>query len=433
MNGQSGVGSSTDMGDDSGLREMHLRQWFDANVRGVQMMMLGEGKVNGQPIHNSTYLINILKSQYRFAGVLVSSFNGLSSIPSPSLQVQVETVVNAGVDMILAPPGQHVAILQALKQGLQSGTIRMQRVNDAVRRILRAKELSGHFDSPCQPYLVTGTTDGTGNEEAIAEGTGELPSPGSMEHRRLSRTVVQQSLVLLKNGGGGKNPVFPLPPTSAFSNSGHPRQQITLYVGGTHADDIGRQCGGYTITSQGLRGAATEGSTILQGFEEHLPEPSKVIKLAPGEKIPLQRDARPPNTYALLVVGEEPYSGQAGDRKSEELRLAKESEELIEDSCNKVTCIILLITGRPLEITGILPVADAVVVGWLPGTEAGGIADVFLQEDLDFQGTLPLTWFRNTTQIPISLGDKVYNPLFAYGYGLTKGGQMLNGTFLAPT
>lgn len=217
--------------------------------------MLGEGHVNGQPIHNNSYLISILKKQYRFAGVVVSSFHGLSSIPSQSLQVQVrlwgvlvcvcvlakntvllvclrhlrakhrgwapemnntarlktllaslrpprvrqvyghvqvETVVNAGVDLILAPPGQHVAVLRALKQGLRSGAIRQERVNDAVRRVLRAKELSAHFDSPCAPVIREPEPHNSSNNEEGKEtaGPGSLPAPGGKAHRQLARQYV---------------------------------------------------------------------------------------------------------------------------------------------------------------------------------------------------------------------------------------------------
>lgn len=287
--------------------------------------------------------------------------------------------------------------------------------------------------------------------------------------------AVQQSLVLLKNGGHGKEVVFPLPPLKGTSRTDGSAERVTVYVGGTHADDIGRQCGGYTISQQGHPGAITEGeprarlllpgpsalspgcsqdgywswlmdaslrcwalclpgTTIADGIEEILQAPSSVVRLREGQRIELQDgQAISSNTYAVLAVGEEPYSGPEGDATAEALRLSQEAEDLILDSCNKVVCVVVLVTGRPLDITRVLTHANAVIVAWLPGSEGGGVADVIFDEDLDFQGTLPLTWFRNATaQLPINFGDKDYDPLFPYGYGLMKSGLQLNGTFVSP-
>ena len=103
-----------------------------------------------------------------------------------------------------------------------------------------------------------------------------------------------------------------------------------------------------------------------------------------------------------------------------DLSLSTGDVETIERVCDAMPCVVVLVSGRPLIITDVLPQADAFVAAWLPGSEGQGVADV-LFGDHDFSGTLPMTWPRDMGQIPINVGDTEYDPLFPFGYGLTYG------------
>ena len=120
----------------------------------------------------------------------------------------------------------------------------------------------------------------------------------------------------------------------------------------------------------------------------------------------------------VIVVGELPYAEGQGD--APDLALHPGDVEVIEQVCEAMACVVVLISGRPMIVTDVLPRVDAFVAAWLPGTEGQGVADV-LFGDHDFSGTLPMTWPREMSQVPINVGDAEYEPLFPYGFGLTYG------------
>lgn len=120
----------------------------------------------------------------------------------------------------------------------------------------------------------------------------------------------------------------------------------------------------------------------------------------------------------IVVVGEKPYAEGQGD--DQHLGLSSGDTNAIDRVCSAMPCVVVLICSRPMLIADLLPKPDAFVAAWLPGTEGQGVADV-LFGDSDFTGTLPITWPRDMTQIPINVGDATYDPLFPYGHGLTYG------------
>lgn len=116
-------------------------------------------------------------------------------------------------------------------------------------------------------------------------------------------------------------------------------------------------------------------------------------------------------------MGELPYAETKGDNAN--LTLPAPGPQIIYNVCNNVPCVVILISGRPLEIIDYLPVIDSLVAAWLPGSEAGqGIADV-LFGDFNFTGKSSRTWFRRADQLPMNVGDRYYDPLFPFGYGLS--------------
>ncbi|KAF7119315.1 hypothetical protein RHSIM_Rhsim13G0197900 [Rhododendron simsii] len=121
-------------------------------------------------------------------------------------------------------------------------------------------------------------------------------------------------------------------------------------------------------------------------------------------------------SYAIVVVGETPYSETAGDNLH--LTIPEPGLSTLTNVCNSVKCIVVLVSGRPLVVEPYLSSMDALVAAWLPGSEGQGVADV-LFGDYGFTGKLPRTWFKTVDQLPMNVGDPNYDPLFPFGYGLT--------------
>lgn len=120
-------------------------------------------------------------------------------------------------------------------------------------------------------------------------------------------------------------------------------------------------------------------------------------------------------SYAIVVVGEQPYAETQGD--SLNLTLADQGPSTIQNVCGVVKCVVVIVSGRPVVIQPYLDSIDALVAAWLPGTEGQGVADV-LFGNYGFTGKLSRTWFKSVDQLPMNVGDKHYDPLFPFGYGL---------------
>jgi beta-glucosidase len=283
-------------------------------------------------------------------------------------------------------PFTYTEFIDDLTLLVQNGTIPMSRIDDAVRRILRVKFTMGLFENP---YADTSLT-------------GEL---GKQEHRDLAREAVRKSLVLLKNGKPGDKPLLPLP-KKAHTGS--------ILVAGSQADDLGSQCGGWTITWQGLTGNnLTAGTTILDGIKRTVvPGTDVVYSKNPDANFIQQNKAR--FDYAIVVVGEAPYSEQFGDNLN--LTIPAPGPAIIQNVCSSIKCVVVLISGRPLVVEPYINTIDALVAAWLPGTEGQGVADV-LYGDYGFTGKLSRTWFRSVEQLPMNVGDTHYDPLFPFGFG----------------
>jgi beta-glucosidase len=265
------------------------------------------------------------------------------------------------------------------------GDITLGRIDDAVRRILNVKYQLGLFDDS-QPNL------------------GSLDSIGSDAHRALARQAVRESLVLLKNE---KN-VLPVA-----------KDAESIIVAGKAADDMGIQCGGWTTEWQGKVGDVQPGTTLLEAIR---------AAVSPATTVTYSQDGQFDGTaeIGIAVVGELPYAEGVGD--SSNLSLSDKDIQVItnlRDHSQKL--IVILLSGRPLVITEQVPLADAWVAAWLPGTEGAGVTDG-LFGDYPFTGTLPYTWPRSNDQLPLN----TYNvggltgcaaPLFPYGYGLGEGGS----------
>ncbi len=377
--GDGGTAGGHDQGDtridEQTLREIHMAGYVEAIRNGVGSIMVSYSSWNGQKLHGHEYLLStVLKGELGFEGFLVSDYSAIDQLPGDYAS-DIETSINAGLDMIMVPV-RYREFISTLRQLVEEKKIPLSRIDDAVRRILRIKFRLGLFENP--------KTDRS-----------FLTTVGSETHRNLARECVRQSLVLLKN----QNSILPLA-----------KDSIKIHVAGKNADNLGNQCGGWTISWQGSSGDITYGTTILQAIHLATGSSARVTYSLDGS-------GAAGSDVAVAVIGERPYAEGAGDRS--DLSLDSEDRSVIANLTNEgVPIVCVLVSGRPMIITQELQDCEAFIAAWLPGSEGTGVADV-LFGDYAPTGKLSHSWPRDMNQIPINLGDADYNPLFPYGFGLT--------------
>ncbi|KAM0871792.1 hypothetical protein ACQ4PT_039164 [Festuca glaucescens] len=381
-----GINENNTVIDVHGLMTIHMPAYYNSIIRGVSTVMVSYSSWNGKKMHANHFLItDFLKKKLKFRGFVISDWQGIDRITSPpgvNYSYSVEAGVGAGIDMIMVPFG-YTEFIDDLTAQVKSGIIPMSRIDDAVYRILRVKFTMGLFESPyADPSLA-----------------GEL---GKQEHRELAREAVRKSLVLLKNGKSASAPLLPLP-----------KKAGKILVAGSHADNLGNQCGGWTITWQGLDGNGnTAGTTILSAIKSTV-DPSTQVVFSENPDSTTLSDKY---DYAIVVVGEPPYAETFGDNLN--LTIPGSGPAVIQSVCKSIKCVVVLISGRPLVIEPYIGAIDAFVAAWLPGSEGQGVADA-LFGDYGFSGKLARTWFKSVDQLPMNVGDKHYDPLFPFGFGLT--------------
>ncbi len=372
-------GFSIDQGDaqfdEETLRRVHLQPYVEAIKAGAQNIMTSFSSWNGEKMHAHKYLItDVLKGEYGFEGFIVSDWMAINQIDSDYYTCVVASI-NAGVDMNMVPFDFRLFIT-TLTQAVENGDVLMERIDDAVARILRVKLWLGLFDNPI-------------SDEAL------LDEVGSAAHRAVAREAVQKSLVLLKN----QNNALPLS-----------RSVEKVLLAGRGADNIGMQCGGWTIDWQGGMGDITTGTSVLNALQAELPDGAVLYSAT--------ADFNTRAEVGVVVVGEDPYAEGFGDNSG--LVLSPEDIAAIEKTraqCDRL--IVVLLSGRPLIITEQIELADGFVAAWLPGTEGAGITDVLLGA-VPFTGKLNHTWPRTLDQLPLSrLKADAQPPLFPFGFGLT--------------
>ena len=374
--------------DEATLRRVHLPPYQAAVDTGVGSVMASFSSWNGVKMHgNRDLLTGVLRDELGFEGFLVSDWQGIDQLPGDYYS-DVVTAINAGIDMVMVPYGYKLFI-DTLTQAVETGDVSQARIDEAVRRILRVKAELGLFDhDPLEPGAPIETV-------------------GSLDHRELAREAVRKSVVLLKN----ERETLPLVHATPL-----------IYVGGEGADDIGIQIGGWSTEWQGAAGDITAGTTILGGIKE-VSAPDALVLYDAAGRFDSYTNATGGQLIAdvgVAVVAERPYAEGVGD--SSDLALPAADLAMVQrlrDSSNRLVLVVL--AGRPVDITDLLPLADAVVVAWLPGTEGQGVADVLFGR-YPFTGKLPYTWPRSADQLPFDFSalpaDGPDAPLFPAGFGL---------------
>lgn len=128
-------------------------------------------------------------------------------------------------------------------------------------------------------------------------------------------------------------------------------------------------------------------------------------------------------SFAIVVVGEAPYAEFRGDNPM--LNIPFNGAEIISSVADRVPTLVILISGRPLVLEPmLLDKIEGLVAAWLPGSEGSGITDVIFG-DYEFEGRLPVTWFKNVKQLPMHVEVNSYDPLFPMGFGLSTKNQVL--------
>ena len=380
-----GINGGIDRGDvlidEKELRSKHIKPFRSAVENGVGSIMISYNSWQSKRLHGHSYLINdILKKELGFSGFVVSDWAAIDDIDE-NYKTSIITAINAGIDMVMVP-GEHsdkshsyIEFINLLKESVLEGSVSLNRIDDAVYRILKIKYSMGLFEKPLKDYK-------------------KLNEVGSSRNRELARIGVNKSVVVLQN-----NNILPI--SKNIKN---------ILVAGKHGHDLGYQCGGWTISWQGGSGNTTIGTTILDGIRDKIGKHSSLTFSENG-------DEASDHDIIVAVVGETPYAEMQGDRES--LELSNKDKILIERLIKTGKPIVLiLISGRPMIITPYLAHVDAVLAAWFPGTEGIGVADI-LFGDVPPTAKLSFSWPRNMSQIPINYGDKTYNPLFPLGYGLT--------------
>ena len=368
--------------DERELRSKYIKPFKESIKQGVGSIMISYNSWHGKKLHGHKYLINdILKQELGFKGFVVSDWAGINEIAKDYKASIIESI-NAGIDMVMVPGSlnpdhdSYDDFIRLAIESVKEGSIPINRIDDAVTRILKIKKKIGLFDRPIKDPQ-------------------NINMVGSKKHRDLARESVRKSMVLLKN----KNKLLPI------DRSG---KKISFV--GEHADNIGYQCGGWTITWQGGSGDITPGTSILDAFKATVKDTNDISYSIYGENIP-------DSDIIIAVIGEKPYSEGWGDRKS--LDLSDEDKKILKRVKEKnLPYLIILVSGRPLLIEDEIKDCDAFIAVWLPGTEGAGIADVIFG-DYPPTGKLSMSWPRSMDQLPINIGDKIYNPLFPFGYGLS--------------
>jgi beta-glucosidase len=377
--GDGGTTGGDDQGntevDEATLRAIHLPGYQAALDADVKTIMASYSSWNGVKVHGSKYLLtDLLKTELGFKGFIVSDWNAINQLEG-DYRSDVKQSISAGIDMAMAPD-TYASFFSTLKQLVNDGEIPMARIDDAVSRILRVKFELGLFE---KPFTQRSLTD----------------SIGSYIHRTVARKAVRESMVLLKKENG----ILPLNKLSG-----------KILVAGENADNLGYQCGGWTISWQGSGGDITEGTTILEGIQNAV-NGATVEYSADGSDV---TDA----DVAVVVVGEKPYAEGWGD--DEDLHLSSENVETVRRLKEAgIPTVVVLISGRPMILDNIIHYADVLFAAWLPGTEGDGVADI-LFGDYQPSGKLTHSWPRNMNQIPINWGDEDYIPLFPYKHGIAS-------------
>jgi beta-glucosidase len=383
--GDGGTNNGKDQGDnissEADLRDIQAAGYRGALAAGVQSVMASYNSWHGEKMHgNRSLLTGVLKGRMNFGGFIVGDWNGHGQVKGCTATDCMDSI-NAGLDMYMAPDSWKTLYETTLVH-VKAGEIPMARLDDAVERILRVKLRAGLFEA------------GRPSSRPLA---GKFELIGSPAHRAIARQAVRESLVLLKNEGAA----LPL------------KRGSNILIAGDGADSYMKQSGGWTLSWQGTNlprenfpGATTVGQALVT---------------ASGGTASISADGSYTTKpdVAVVVFGEDPYAEFQGDVPDLLFRDKIDNLSLLKRyRAADIKTVSVFLSGRPLWVNQHINASDAFVAAWLPGSEGGGVADVLFGK-ADFKGKLSFSWPKRATQFVLNVGDKDYDPLFGFGYGLS--------------
>ncbi len=383
--GDGGTNGGKDQGDnissEADLRDIQAAGYRPAIEAGIQSIMASYNSWHGEKMHgNKSLLTDVLRGPMNFGGFVVGDWNGHGQVAGCKA-TDCAASFNAGLDMFMAPDSWKDLYANTLAQA-KSGAISKARLDEAVARILRVKLRAGLFET------------GRPSSRALA---GQFDKIGSAAHRAVARQAVRESLVLLKN----ENSALPI-------KSGQ-----KLLIAGDGANSYMKQSGGWTLSWQGtgLPDSEFPGATTI----------GKALQDAGGANATMSKDgsySQKPDV-AVVVFGEDPYAEFQGDVTDLMFRDRADNLALLKKyKAEGIKTVAVFLSGRPMWVNSHINAADSFVAAWLPGSEGGGVADL-LYGKADFKGKLPFSWPKLATQYVLNVGDRGYDPLFAFGYGIS--------------
>ncbi|KAL6276687.1 hypothetical protein ACE6H2_020288 [Prunus campanulata] len=364
-----GINENNTVIDMHGLMSIHMPAYYHSIIKGVSTIMVSYSSWNGKKMHANRKLVTrFLKDTLKFKGFVISDWQGIDKISYPLHSDDPNSVlagIQAGIDMVMVPYN-HTELSGIVTDHVNNKRIPMSRIDDAVRRILRVKFMMGLFENPLADQSFV---DQLGSQVSICsqrfgEGSSEEVTCASEERRKCRYTPL-------------------------------PKKAFRILVAGTHANNLGYQCGGWSLTWQGVSGNNyTARTTILGAIASAVNETTDIvfsINTDPNFVTASNFD------YAVVAVGEVPYAETRGD--SLNLTIPEPGPSIITNVCGTVKCVVIVVSGRPVVIEPYLSSIDALVAAWLPGTEGQGISDV-LFGDYGFSGKLPRTWGQDSRSTP---------------------------------
>ena len=382
------------------IREKYFEPCKAAALAGTLTMMVNSASVNGVPVHASyEYLTKWLKEDLQWDGFLVTDWADINNLYSREHVAKdkkdaIRIAINAGIDMSMDPYSVEFCIL--LKELVNEGKVPMSRIDDAVRRILRAKYRLGLFDEP--------NTGGKGFEKF-----------GSNEFAQASLKAAEESEVLLKNEG-----ILPLAKGKKILLTGPNANQMRCLHGGwsytwqgSKAEDLSEK---YNTIYEALCNKYGKENIILeQGvtynengayYDENEPEIDKAVAAAAKADI------------IIAAIGENSYTETPGNLT--DLWLSENQRNLVKELSKTGKPIVLVLNeGRPRLIADIEPLAKAVVDILIPGNYGGDALANLLAGDANFSAKMPYTYPREINSLntyDYKVSEEVGTMAGAYNY-----------------
>ena len=383
------------------IREKYFEPFKQAALAGTLTMMVNSASINGVPVHASyEYLTKWLKEDLQWDGFLVTDWADINNLftrekVAKDKKDAIRIAINAGIDMSMDPYSVDFCVL--LKELVNEGKVKMSRIDDAVRRILRAKYRLGLFDKP--------NTGGKGYEKF-----------GSDEFAQKALLSAEESEVLLKNDGH----ILPLAKGKKILLTGPNANQMRCLNGGwsytwqgSRAEDLAEK---YNTIYEALCNKYGKDNVILeQGvtynengkyYEENKPQIQKAV------------DAAALADVIIACVGENSYTETPGNLT--DLWLSKNQRDLVKALAKAGKPIVLVLNeGRPRLIADIEPLAKAVIDILIPGNYGGDALANLLAGDANFSAKMPYTYPREINSLntyDYKVSEEVGTMAGAYDY-----------------